>query len=160
MKKIVTLIVFIIISGHIYAQKKTSNIYDDKIDAMQSITEAIQQANKENKYVLCQVGGNWCPWCLRFAAFVENNSEIRKIVYDNFIYIHVNWSKENKNPEAMQFLGNPEHFGFPVFVIINTEGTPIHIQNSSVLEQDKGYSKEKVLTFLKTWTPQAINSSK
>ena len=42
MKKIVTLIVFIIISGHIYAQKKTSNIYDDKIDAMQSITEAIQ----------------------------------------------------------------------------------------------------------------------
>ena len=104
---------------------------------MKQIQTAVAEAQAEGKYVFCQVGGNWCPWCIRFASFVENDTIIKPIMDSNFVYIHVNWSRDNKNPEALKFLGNPGRFGFPVFVIIDEKGKPIHIQNSAYLEQDK-----------------------
>ncbi len=30
--------------------------------------------------------GNWCPWCLRFADFISKDSDISKVISDNFIY--------------------------------------------------------------------------
>ncbi len=139
-------------------QTQTPKIYDEKVDAMKQIQTAIAEAQTEGKYVFCQVGGNWCPWCIRFASFVENDTIIKPLMDSNFVYIHVNWSRDNKNPEAMKFLGNPGRFGFPVFVIIDEKGKPIHIQNSAYLEQDKGYSTTKVKEFLQNWTPQAVNT--
>ena len=155
MKKIILLVFTAFMTLQLSAQQ---NIYDDKADAMQQINTAVQKAAAENKYVLCQVGGNWCPWCLRFAAFAESDTLVHDIIQDNFVYIHVNWSRENKNPEAMKYLGNPARFGFPVFVILDGSGKPIHIQNSAYLEEGKGYSEAKVSEFLKAWTPSAVNT--
>jgi thiol:disulfide interchange protein len=150
---------FFFASTTLFAQQtQTPKIYDEKVDAMKQIQTAIAEAQTEGKYVFCQVGGNWCPWCIRFASFVENDTIIKPLMDSNFVYIHVNWSRDNKNPEAMKFLGNPGRFGFPVFVIIDEKGKPIHIQNSAYLEQDKGYSTTKVKEFLQNWTPQAVNT--
>lgn len=140
-----------------FSQEK---VYNDKADAMKQITTAVEKASAEGKFVLCQVGGNWCPWCLRFAAFAESDTAVHQVIHDNFVYIHVNWSKENKNPEAMKYLGNPARFGFPVFVILDEKGHPIHIQNSAYLEEGKGYSETMVVEFLNAWTPKAVNTLK
>ena len=42
-------------------------LYDENIDAMEQIDRALDQARESGRFVICQVGGNWCPWCLRFA---------------------------------------------------------------------------------------------
>lgn len=157
MKKVLITLIAVIFSTTVFAQQK---IYDDQADAMKQIKTAVAQAQQENKYVCCQVGGNWCPWCLRFAAFVESDTAVNKAMHDNFVYVHINWSKENKNPKAMQYLGNPARFGFPVFVILNEKGEPIHIQNSAYLEEGKGYSEAKVVEFLNAWTPAAVTTLK
>ncbi len=135
-------------------------IYDETADAMAAIKQATAQAKSQNKYVFCQVGGNWCPWCLRFADFAQKDTAVAKVLGDNFVYIHVNWSRANRNPEAMRYLGNPARFGFPVFVILDENGKPIHIQNSSYLEKDKGYDTQKVVDFLRGWTPKSVNTLK
>lgn len=157
MKKIIIFSIFLFSVFSVFAQEK---IYDDKANAMSQIQAAVKQAQDSNKYVFCQVGGNWCPWCIRFASFVQNDSVVNKIMHDNFVYIHVNWSKDNKNAEAMKYLGNPARFGFPVFVILDDKGNPIHIQNSAYLEEGKGYNPEKVADFLKAWTAQSVNTLK
>ncbi len=157
MNKFLLSLLAILSMSSLFAQQK---LYDEQADAMQQIEQAVQRAQQDNKYVFCQVGGNWCPWCLRFAAFVESDTTVNQLMNQNFEYIHVNWSKENKNPETMKYLGNPARFGFPVFVILNEEGEPIHIQNSAYLEQDKGYSEAKVVDFLKAWTPEAVKALK
>lgn len=161
MKRIISSIVCILLITNVFAQQEPlQKIYDEKADAMKALNEAVQQAQQQHKYVFCQVGGNWCPWCLRFAAFVESDSAVHKMMYDNFVYVHVNYSKENKNPEAMRYLGNPARFGFPVFVIIDEQGKPIHIQNSAYLEEGKGYDSKKVVDFMRNWTPEAVNTMK
>ena len=125
---------------------------------MAQIKAAATLAKQSGRYVLCQVGGNWCPWCIRFAQFATTDSVVAPLLEKNFVYVHINYSKENKNREAMKYLGNPGRFGYPVFVILDEEGTPIHIQESASLEEGKGYNRKKVENFLKLWTKEAVTA--
>lgn len=157
MKKVLFLFFCILVCCKLDAQV---SVYDEKVNAIDQIRQAVAKAKVSGKYVLCQVGGNWCPWCLRFATFADTNATVKNIIDSNFVYIHVNYSKANKNIDAMKYLGNPARFGFPVFVIIDDGGKPIHIQNSSYLEMNKGYSEKLVSEFLLNWTSKAINNLK
>ena len=161
MKKILTLAILAVLALGVNAQLK--KVYDETINPMEQIDKAIAQACEQGKFVICQVGGNWCPWCLRFADFITTDEEIAKVVDDNFVYIHVNYNPRNSSNETrdkamLQRLGNPGRFGYPVFVVLDTKGNVIHIQDSSFLEEGKGYNKEKVLRFFNAWTPKAVNA--
>lgn len=148
------------------AQGGLKRVYNESIDPMTQIDEALTKAKADGKFVVCQVGGNWCPWCLKFADFVEKDSAVNKVVNDNFEYIHVNYNRrasagaeaQQKAAQLMQRLNNPGRFGFPVFVVLDEKGNVLHIQASSFLEEGKGYSEEKVLRFFKNWTPKAIKN--
>ena len=139
------------------AKSQGVHIYNPNADAKADIQKAVKEAKVEGKHVFLQIGGNWCPWCVKFHQFVDDDPEIKSFVNQNFVVVKVNYSKENKNLEAMKDLGFPQRFGFPVFVILNGEGQNIHIQNSGYLEEDGGYSKKKVLSFFKQWSPKALD---
>ena len=143
-----------------WAQEGLPRVYDETIDPMTQIEEAVGRAARSERFVVCQVGGNWCPWCLRFADFVRNDSAISRVIEDNFVYIHVNYNPRKKdNPERaqalMRRLGNPARFGFPVFVVLDGQGRILHTQDSSFLEEGQGYNRERVLRFFQCWTPEA-----
>jgi len=153
--KAIILILFIISSSEVYGQD-TKKLYDPSLDGMKQIKEAIGKASKEGKNVLIQYGGNWCSWCIKFHAFCKGDSAISAIINANYIPVKLNYDQTNKNDEANVFLGNPSRFGFPVFIIIDGKGNIIHIQDSSLLEEDRGYSKQKVTGFFSQWTPEAL----
>ena len=138
-------------------------VYNESVDPIEQIDKAVVKAKSEGKFVICQVGGNWCPWCLRFADFITNDTIISKVINDNFEYIHVNYNPRKSGGESqqqatalMKRLDNCGRFGFPVFVVLDEEGKVIHIQDSSFLEEGEGYNQEKVLRFFKNWTPSAV----
>lgn len=155
------LFAFIVIAaaftGSVQAQHK---YYDEQLDGMKQIRQATETAQATDRYILCQVGGNWCPWCIRFADFATTDSVIAPLLDKNFVYVHINYSKANKNTETMKYLGNPARFGFPVFVVLDTDGRPIHIQESASLEEGKSYDRKKVERFLKGWTREAVTTLK
>lgn len=151
-------LILFLVTGFSFSVQAQVKVYDEGIDAMEQIQEAIALAQKTDRYVLCQVGGNWCPWCLLFAQFAVSDSVIAPLIEENYVYIHVNYSKENKNLETMRFLGNPGRFGYPVFVVLNREGQPIHIQESESLEEGKGYSRQRVGKFLRLWNSKAVEA--
>lgn len=144
--------------------KSLKKVYNEEINPIEQIDQAVAKAKTEGKFVVCQVGGNWCPWCLKFADFIANDTAISKVIDENFEYIHVNYNpRKSQGPEQveqgkalMKRLDNAGRFGFPVFVILDEEGKIIHIQDSSFLEEGEGYNQEKVLRFFKNWTPSAV----
>ncbi len=144
--------------------KSLKKVYNEEINPIEQIDQAVAKAKAEGKFVVCQVGGNWCPWCLKFADFIANDTAISKVIDENFEYIHVNYNpRKSQGPEQveqgkalMKRLDNAGRFGFPVFVILDEEGKIIHIQDSSFLEEGEGYNQEKVLRFFKNWTPSAV----
>ena len=135
----------------------TAKLYNPAADARAEINEAVKKAGAEHKNILLQIGGNWCIWCIRFNDLVTKDPELNQYVRANFVLLHVNYSKENTNDKLMAELGYPQRFGFPVFVVLDSKGDRIHTQNSEYLEEGKGHSKEKVLEFLKDWSPAAID---
>ncbi len=131
-------------------------IYNPNENAEEKITELIKQAKSQNKNIILQAGGNWCIWCLRFDHFVQTTPELKEIVDQNFLYYHLNFSPENKNEKMFAKYKNPgEKYGYPVFIILDQNGKMIHTQDSSVLEEGKGYSIEKVKEFINKWIPKS-----
>lgn len=160
MKKILTFAILAVLALGANAQLK--KVYNDDINPMEQIDKAIAQANEQGKFVICQVGGNWCPWCLKFADFITKDEEIAKLVDNNFVYIHVSYNPhkstdKDRDGAMLQRLGSPARFGYPVFVVLDAKGNVLHIQDSSFLEEGKSYNKEKVLRFFNNWTPKAVN---
>lgn len=139
---------------------KTFNLYNpfENVDSAIKVAEKI--ASKEGKHIFLQMGGNWCIWCARFNSFTKNDPKIDSVVKANYVVVHVNYSKENKNKTIQEKYEYPARFGFPVFVILDAKGKRLHTQNSSYLEKDKNYSKERVLEFFESWTPEALNAKK
>ena len=146
------------------AQTALKKVYDEEVNPLQQVDQAVTRARSEGKFVVLQVGGNWCPWCLRFADFIEKDTAISRVIAENFVYAHVNYNPRKSQGEEkvaqgkalMQRLKNPARFGFPVFVVLNGEGSILHTQDSSFLEQGEGYDREKVLRFFRNWTPEAV----
>ena len=159
---IITMLAVMVCTMTVNAQEQTAlkKVYNEDINPLEQIDQAILQAQAEGKFVICQVGGNWCPWCLRFADFITNDSTINCVIEQNFIYIHAN-DHPRKAGEVgqalMKRLNNAGRFGFPVFVVLDGQGNVLQIQDSSFLEEGKGYNKEKVLRFFQNWTPAAVN---
>ena len=166
MKRLITLLLFVsLLPVAAGAQDGLKKVYDEQADQLVQIDKAVKQAKAEGKFVVCQVGGNWCPWCLRFADFITKDADIAKLIKDNFVYIHVDYSprsfkddpaRKARSEKMMKRLDNPGRFGYPVFVVLDGKGKVLHTQDSSFLEEGNGYNKDKVMRFFKNWTPKAV----
>jgi len=157
-KQIATTILIGVLSLTLSAQQAV-NIYNPDADAKKEVAAAVDNASAEGKHVFLQIGGNWCPWCVRFHKLVTEDMKMDSLMHANYEVVLVNYSKENKNQELLATLGYPQRFGFPVFVILDGTGKVLHIQDSGYLEQDKGYSREKVERFLLNWSAFTIKEA-
>ena len=166
MRKVIIILIAVLFSLSADAQTGLKKVYNEDINPIEQIEQTVAKAKSGGKFVVCQVGGNWCPWCLRFADFITKDASISKVINENFEYIHVNYNprksqgkeKMEQGRALMKRLDNCGRFGFPVFVVLNEEGKVIHIQDSSFLEEGQSYNQEKVLRFFKNWTPQTVKN--
>jgi uncharacterized protein YyaL (SSP411 family) len=157
MKKIsLILVIYLLTASYLLAQTEAVTIYNPDANAREDIAAAVKQAKAENKQVLLQIGGNWCPWCIKLDGFMASDPQIDSLLKADYIRVMVNYSKENKNMEIMKMLGNPQRFGFPVLVILDQDGIHLHTQDSWFLEKDKFYDKEKLMHFLMMWNVAAV----
>jgi len=154
-KKVSIAFLLLLIANLLFAQNV--EIYNPDANAKAEISAAVKKASKEGKHVFIQIGGNWCPWCVKFHRFVDADSEIKKYAEENFEVVKVNYDQKNKNEAVLAELGFPQRFGFPVFVVLDGKGNRIHTQNSAFLEKDKSYDREVVLQFFKHWSPTAVD---
>lgn len=160
MKNVLSAIILVISLLHapqIIAQGKTTvekksleKPYNPNDNAQQSINQLVSKAKKEKKYVILQAGGNWCSWCLLFNDFTKTNKKVKSYLKDNYLYYHLNTSKENKN-EALfkKYASNGDQLGYPFFIVLDGNGKVVTVQESGSLEEGKGYNESKVLIFLK-----------
>ena len=162
MKNTILLIIFFFIAGVSYSQEKPRPYNDNQI-LRADLDKAIVQAQKENKNILVQFGGNWCPWCIRFHALVHGTPKIDSMMKKNYIYLLLNVprEKEKRDNSIFRQFEYPNRFGFPVFVILDKNGKRLNTQDSDAFEYPNpkipGYDTAKVVRFLSMWTIQATD---
>ncbi len=141
------------------AQEAKVRLYDPSADASAQLGAAIAQASAAGKHVLVQVGGNWCPWCIKLDELMSSNKAIDSLLTADYVLLRVNYSKENTNAKVLARLGNPERFGFPVLIILDGTGQRLHTQDSGLLEKDEAHDPDAVYRFLYLWRPGALHSA-
>lgn len=137
----------------------SARLYNPSANVKKDMEEVILRARKENKHVLIQVGGNWCTWCYRLNSFLNSDPILKKLVSDNYVVYHLNYSKENKNLEYLKKLGDPQRFGFPALIVLDKIGNRIHTQDGGLLKKGNGYDTNKVRAFLQRWAPCAFEKA-
>lgn len=146
---------FLFVSTGAWANDSTK-LYNPSANVARDISQLLEKAKKEKKHLLIQVGGNWCVWCYRLNSFVQTDTLLKKMVADNYVFYHMNYSKENRNLDYLKKLGFPQRFGFPVLVVLDAQGNRLHTQDSALLEKGNGYDRDKVKDFLRNWAPGAF----
>jgi thioredoxin-related protein len=126
--------------------------YNEKADPETQLRDAISAAQKSNKRILMEVGGEWCKWCHYLDTFFENNQDITAFLQKNFILIKINFSKANDNELFLKKF--PPVAGYPHIFVLDKNGTLIHSQDTGLLEKGQGHDREKMMQFLVQWAGQ------
>lgn len=121
--------------------------FDPARDAAADVATATAAAKAQRKRVLVDVGGEWCPWCHILDRFVAANADVKKLVDDNYVWVKVNWSPQNKNEALLSRW--PKVKGYPHLFVLDGDGALVHSQDTGALEAGKDYDKDKVLAFLR-----------
>ena len=69
----------VLLTSALSACAQQPNLYNPQADAQADVARAIADAQAQGKHVLLQVGGNWCPWCIKLHQFMESNADIKRI---------------------------------------------------------------------------------
>lgn len=158
--KRIFLIAFVFTSLMVYAQGEKPKIYNPEANGMEDLNNAISKANKEGKHVLVQVGGNWCPWCIKLHNYIEDNHKLDSIINADYVFVRINYSRENKNMDVLEKLEYPQRLGFPVMVVLDNTGKRLHTQDTGYLEKDKSYNEKSIERFLLLWNINALDPAR
>ena len=123
--------------------------YDPKRDAALDIAEAAAEAKRTKRRVLVEVGGEWCIWCHMMDDFFARHPEVLDLREKNFVMVKVNFSDENKNEQVLSRY--PEIPGYPHLFILDGDGKLLYSQDTSELEEGRGYNLTKFTAFLQKW---------
>ena len=124
--------------------------FDPARDPKHDVAAAIATAKSQGNRVIVDVGGEWCSWCHILDRFIADNPDIGALIGERYVWVKVNYSKENKN---QAFLSRwPKVAGYPHLFVLDADGKLVHSQDTSALESGRSYDKPKVLAFLKRWS--------
>ena len=104
-----------------FSQAEAVKIYNPEANAREDIAAAVKQAKAENKHVLLQIGGNWCPWCVKLHGLETSDAQIDSLLNADYVRVMVNIprEKDKRDYELLATLENPQRFGFPVLDKLN-----------------------------------------
>ncbi|MGH8852126.1 MAG: thioredoxin family protein [Casimicrobiaceae bacterium] len=126
-----------------------SGKFDPARDAARDLAAAQAQASMQGKRVIVDVGGEWCVWCHIMDRFLAFDPELRRLRDRSYVWVKVNYSQENPNTALLSRF--PPVAGYPHLFVLDAGGKLLHSQDTSELEEGRGYSRERFRAFLLRW---------
>lgn len=125
-----------------------------------SFEDALTKAKSENKRVIIDVYTDWCGWCKKMDGEAYSNSEVKKLLNDNFVFVKLNAEgtakikyngKEYTETDLATFF---EVTGYPTTVFLEPDGKLIEFNyDKQNMKSVPGYFKtdefKKILEYFK-----------
>lgn len=132
--------------------------FDPLKDPAADLAAAVKTASADGRNIILDVGGEWCVWCVIMDKYFYDNADLAKMRDQNFIWLKVNMSEENENKAFL--VKYPPIVGYPHLFVLNSKGEFLHSQDTAPLESEKSYDRDKIVEFLKKWSPQTKAAAK
>jgi thioredoxin-related protein len=121
---------------------------------------ALEKAKNSNKRVIVDIYTDWCGWCKKMDADVYGNSEIKKIIDENFVFVKLDAECNDKlsyfgvQYTEQELAAYFEATGYPTTVFLEPDGKLIEFKyDKFVMKNIPGYFKakefKKILNFIK-----------
>lgn len=130
-----------------------SKVYDDTRDPFKDANAALTLAQKTNRQVLIEIGGNWCSWCKKMDNFLVKNPDIYQALHEKYVLLKINVSDSNENEAFMKAL--PPVLGYPHMYVSTSTGKMLLSKDTAELLNGNQYSRENWLTFLNKWAKES-----
>lgn len=127
-------------------------LYKSDANALQDIRRALAAAGKQHKNVLLDFGGNWCIDC----HILENafhQPRIAPLLNDNYIVVHVDVGKYDKNLDLAKKYHVDLQKGVPSLAVLDALGKVLY--DTTDFERAHLMSEDDVIQFLYKWKPPA-----
>ncbi|HTR27180.1 MAG TPA: thioredoxin family protein [Terriglobales bacterium] len=135
---------------------KHKQIYDEKADARVEIREALARARAGHKRVIVVFGANWCFDChVLDDAF--HSPELAPIIAGNYVVVHIDIGKGEKNQDLMNKYEVPMKRGIPGLAVLEANGKLVYSQKNGEFENARAMSKDDFREFLNKWRPETKN---
>jgi hypothetical protein len=127
----------------------TLPVFDSTVDATVSIKTALKTANRENKRVLVEFGGQQCDSCSRLNAVFTQDTEIAATVRKAFVLVLVDMQANQKL--VSRYLEDELRERVPFLALLNKEGKVLKRRRTDDLEAGSKLDRGKVKEFLGQW---------
>lgn len=130
-------------------------LYRADANATQDIRRALATAAKLHKNVLLDFGGNWCIDC----HILENafhQSRIAPLLNSNYIVVHVDVGKYEKNLDLAKKYHVDLQKGVPSLAVLDSQGKLLYATGD--FERARMMSEDDVIQFLDKWRPVAAGN--
>ena len=123
--------------------------FDPSRDPTRDVTQAVAEARRAGKRIILDVGGEWCSWCHIMDRYYAAHAGLMALREKHFVWTKVNWSPENQNTAFLSHY--PAIKGYPHLFVLEQDGTLLHSQDTSLLEEGPSYNLDKMTELLEKW---------
>ncbi len=145
-----TLAALLFLTGGIIASAQNRVIYSATADAHADIAQAIHTAAQEHKRIILDFGGNWCGDCQVLDIYFHQEPN-QTIVDKNFVVVHVDIGRMDKNVDVAEKYSVPLNRGVPALAVLDQHGHLLYSQKDGEFESMRRMDPASVTEFLNKW---------
>ena len=124
--------------------------YDPGRDPFADGRAALQLAKGTRRYVLIEVGGDWCSWCHVLDRFLQGHPSLQARLHKTFVLLKVNVDEENDNAAFLSAF--PQALGYPHMYVTDNAGSILASQDTAEFLENGKYSEKRFQRFLDHWS--------
>ena len=121
--------------------------YDENANAGEQISDALEKAKLKNRYVLLQMGGNWCPDCRTLGEYFSR-PDIKEWLDERVILVSVDVGEWDRNLDIVEEYENPISEGIPALVLLNSNNEVMFATLAGELASARSMSKNDLIDWL------------
>ena len=134
------------VSAHAAARE----IYPAPEEAKGDLAAALKSARAQHKRVILDFGGNWCGDCQVLDIYFHDPVN-KPLLEENFILVHINIGRMDRNEEIAERYQIPLHRGVPALAVLDEHGRLLYSQRNGEFEAMRRMEINSVTSFLLQW---------
>lgn len=143
-----------VVLGMVATLPAADSIYDEKADAHQQVLAALAEASETGKNVVLDFGANWCGDCHALDAQIHQR-DLADLIAKNFVIVHVDVGRMNKNLDLAQKYGVPLNKGIPALAVLDPHGKLLFAQDQGQFEDARHLGHDAFKQFFEQWKPKS-----
>ncbi|MEO6807308.1 MAG: thioredoxin family protein [Edaphobacter sp.] len=126
------------------------HLYSAEADPKADIAAVLKQATLEQKRVILSFGGDWCGDCQVLEIYLHQSPN-QEIFDKNFLLVHVDIGRFDKNLDITRKYDIPLKKGVPALAVLDSNGKLIYSQQAAEFGDMRHMYPTSVTDFLNKW---------